>query len=267
MSRAVEFLYGTKLGRALLCAVQKSRADRLAAAFLRSPLSRPFIRPYARRHGIPLENGEKFKTFNGFFTRQRPVSFDPDPKHLISPCDGYLSAYAIERDSSFAIKGSRYRLCDLVMDSDYLYKNFYDGTCLIFRLTPADYHHYCYIDSGYQGKNHYIPGTLHSVEPIACEKFPVYTMNRRLWTLLATENFGPVIQIEVGALVVGGIVNENENRRFSKGDEMGHFELAGSTIVLLFQKDRLSLLPEFGAEEEARVKQGMWIGNSGDGFH
>ena len=134
---------------------------------------------------------------------------------------------------------------------------------MIFRLCASDYHHYCYIDDGYQGENHLIPGVLHSVQPIACETYPVFVLNRRCWTLMATRNFGPVVQTEIGALVVGGISNPRENRRFSKGQEKGHFELAGSTIVLLFQKDQIALRPELLeqlARGEVQVRQGEWIG-------
>lgn len=60
--------------------------------------------------------------------------------------------------------------------------------------------------------------------------------NRRMWTILDTVNFGKVAQIEIGALLVGGIVNDHENVMMRKGAEMGHFELIGSTIVLLFKK-------------------------------
>ena len=105
------------------------------------------------------------------------------------------------------------------------------------------------------------------MQPIACEKYPVYTLNRRSWTLLATEHFGPVVQTEIGALIVGGIFNEHQNTRFVKGMEKGHFELAGSTIVLLFQKDRIRLISglkkRLEGGVETRVLQGMWIGDAG----
>ena len=104
---------------------------------------------------------------------------------------------------------------------------------------------------------------LHSVQPIACETYPVYTLNRRYWSLLTTEHFGPVVQTEVGALIVGGIFNRLQNARFRKGMEKGHFELAGSTITLLFEKGRIrlreELLRQLETEGEVRVRQGMWI--------
>ena len=48
-SAAVRFLYGTGTGRAVLRLMQKGRADRLVVGFLKSPLSKPFIRWYAGR--------------------------------------------------------------------------------------------------------------------------------------------------------------------------------------------------------------------------
>lgn len=265
-SLPVRFLYRTLLGRALLQGILRTHADRLAVRFLSSPLSRPVAAWYAKRIGVPAEEAQGFPSFRAFFARTRPVmAFDPAPGHLISPCDGYLSVYPIQADSSFAIKGSRYRLKDLLQD-ETLSQSFHGGTCLIFRLCPSHYHHYGYIDDAYQGAHHFLPGVLHSVQPIACETYPVYTLNRRCWSLLTTDHFGPVVQVEVGALIVGGIHNEHQNVRVRKGAEKGHFELAGSTIVLLFQKDRLRLgttqllrpLPG----QEVPVTQGMYLGDA-----
>lgn len=260
----VHFLYGTAMGRLLLKGILATHADRLAVAFLCSRLSRPLIGPYARRNGIPLTETQKkdFRTYRDLFLRTRtPADFDSEPSHLISPCDGWLSAYPIREDSSFAIKDSHYSLHDLLQDAD-LAAHYTGGDCLVLRLCPSDYHHYCYIDDGFQGENHFIPGVLHSVQPIACEKYPVFFLNRRSWTLLHTNHFGPVVQTEIGALVVGGIVNLRENQPMHRGQEKGYFELAGSTITLLFQKDRIRLKPELLTaleRGEVQVRQGQWI--------
>ena len=49
-----------------------------------------------------------------------------------------------------------------------------------------------------------------------------------------TENFDKVIQVEVGAILVGKIVNlHHDNYKFKKGEEKGYFEFGGSTIVLI----------------------------------
>ena len=262
---SVRFLYSTFIGRLFLKLIMKTHADRLIVKYLRSPLSRPLISMYAKRHDIPLTKTEleSFRTYRDFFVRKRGhAAIDTSPDHLISPCDGWLSAYPVNENSSFAIKGSRYRVSDLLQD-DTLAKNYDGGLCLVFRLCASDYHHYCYIDNGYQGKNHYIPGVLHSVQPIACANYPVYTLNRRSWCLMTTENFGPVVQTEIGALIVGGISNNRENIRVIRGNEKGHFELAGSTIVLLFEPGRVRLLQRYETclteGREMRVYQGAWI--------
>ena len=264
---SVRFMYGTALGRVLLKLVQWSHVDKVAVWFLRSPLSKPFYIRFAGKNGIVLTEKDKqtFRTYRDFFLRQRDdLDIDMDPDHLISPCDGYLSVYPIDKDSVFSIKGSHYRVSDLMQDPEAA-KGFEGGTCLVFRLCASDYHHYCYIDDGHQGKNHLIPGVLHSVQPIACETYPVFTLNRRNWCLLETEHFGPVIQTEIGALIVGGIVNHREEGSFARGQEKGHFDLAGSTITLLFEPDRIELLPEIESalqkEEEVRVTLGMCVGS------
>lgn len=263
---SVQFLYGTVPGRLFLKVIMKLRLDRVAARFLWSPLSRPLIGWYIKRNGIVVTKAEKdsYRSFRDLFVRTRaPESIDITPEHLISPCDGWLSAYKINEYSQFSIKNSYYRIRDFLQD-EVLEQNYRNGICLVFRLCASDYHHYCYIDNGFQGKNHHIPGVLHSVQPIAAEKYPIYVLNKRCWCLLTTEHFGPVVQCEIGALVIGGIFNERENARFCKGTEKGHFELSGSTIVLLFEPGQIQLnhtiLEQLAMHEEVRVSQGQWIG-------
>lgn len=268
-SGSVRFLYGNRFGRFLLQCVLHSHVDRVAVAFLRSRFSRFMVKRYTARNHLPLTGEElgAFRSYQDFFVRQRPdKNLDGVPSNaLISPCDCCLSAYPVSADSVFAIKGGQYRLADLLEDPD-LAARFAGGTCLVFRLRPTDYHHYCYIDDGRQGANHFIPGALHSVQPAALAAYPVFTLNRRLWTTLETEHFGTVVQTAIGALIVGGIVNDRENAPCRRGEEMGHFELAGSTITLLFEPGRMALLPALAealtGEREAEVAQFQVIGTA-----
>ena len=75
---------------------------------------------------------------------------------------------------------------------------------------------------------------------------------------------GPVIQMEVGAVLVGKIVNYHENHRYLRGEEKGRFEYGGSTILLFFEKDRVRLHPQLflSGEQgrEVKVKMGQRIG-------
>jgi len=268
---SVAFLYTTTFGRCILWFLLHCNYSGLAAFLFRTRLSSLFIKSFAKKHGIDLTpwQGQKFKSFADFFIRKKDISFDGEADHLISPCDSWLSVYPVDENSIFAIKGSHYKVADLIAgDTENLAARFNGGLCLIFRLCPTDYHRYLYIDDGFQGKNHFIKGMLHSVQPICAEKYPIYTLNRRMWTPLDTAHFGKVIQTEIGALVVGGINNYYEDVPMKKGDEMGRFEFAGSTITMLFQKDKISLLPQIAEATrdgvEYKVSAGQQIGTS---FH
>ena len=264
-------LYGSAFGRLVLRLAVKLHSESWITRFLRSPRSRPFLLLYAKLHDVPLSRREllQYRSFRDFFARvSEPVEIDTTPGHLISPVDGALSACAITENSVFPIKGSRYRLSDLMTD-EKLMSNYIGGTCLIFRVSPADCHRFSYVDDGYQGRNHTIPGRFSLEQSGTRGKKSVLPLHRRSWCLMATEHFGPVVQAEIGALTLGSIVNNHENTRVLRGSEKGHFELAGSTVVLLLEKERVSLLPYLKAElergKEVQVKRGMWIANREDG--
>jgi len=242
-SRGQRFFYQSPFGRVLLSLLIRPALSRLAGRFLDSRLSCSLIPRFIRKNHISMEEVEprKFLSFNDFFTRQlkenaRPI--DSDPFALISPCDCRLSVFPIEKDSRFFIKGSHYTVSSLLQTKkwdEYLE----GGYCAIFRLTVSDYHRYCYFDSGTKGENVFLPGVLHTVNPISTQGIPIYQTNCREYSLLETEHFGPVIQMEVGALLVGRILNYHQEHRFSRGEEKGRFEFGGSTVVLLFPKGRI----------------------------
>lgn len=265
--KSVAFLYDTVFGRCLLKIIQKLRLDIPASAFLRSGASKVIISSYIKRNNIDMTSfeGQKFRSFQEFFSRRKDISVSGEVNSLISPCDGWLSVYRLGEDSVFNIKNSHYSLRDFLNDSELAsaYKN---GLCLVFRLCPSDYHRYCYIDDGIQSENHYIEGMLHSVQPVVHDRYPVFVLNRRSWCLLNTEHFGPVVQTEIGALIVGGIVNNKSSGSFRRGEEKGYFELSGSTIVLLFRSGTVCLPEEtektIDTGIEHKVSEGMRIGSS-----
>lgn len=265
-SKSVVFLCSSPFGRFLYNLTLFLQVPRIMGAFLRSPLSKFFIKGFVKKNNIDMSafTGVKFKSFNDFFTR-KDNSRKPElsPETLISPCDSALSVFNIEENSTFKIKGFDYTLKDF-FETDEFDKTFSGGNALIFRLAATDYHRYCYIDSGSLEKNHFLKGKLYSVQPVCCRTFKVYTKNRRSWTILHTQNFGDVAQVEVGAFSVGGIKNHHENYSFSKGEEKGYFDLHGSTIVMLFRKNTIKLDEEILAQtangKETIVKYGQPIG-------
>ena len=239
----VDVLYSSPMGRLALKGIMYSGILKPVGKFMHAGASKCLIKKFIKNNHIDMTEykGQTYDSFQAFFSRKREnASFCEEENTLISPCDGLLSVFPIHEDSRFYIKESIYKVSDLI-PNEKIAKHFHGGDCLIFRLRATDYHRYMYVDDALQGKNHYIEGLLHSVQPIACDTYPVYKQNRRVWTLLKTKHFKTIAQIEVGALLVGGIVNHHENKEVKKGQEMGYFDLAGSTIVLLLQKGAMEL--------------------------
>ena len=245
LNKSLSFLYKTRLGRTCLKVLVKPSVSKISGRFLSTKLSSKMIKRFVKKNQINLSEYEtrKFNSYNDFFTRKIAKgkrNIDVDKKAFISPCDSKLSVYKITKDSSFKIKDSYYTVSDL-LDGNEIYKDYMNGLCLIFRLSVDDYHRYCYIDNGTKSKNTFIQGELHTVQPIALEKYNIYKRNSREYTTLYTENFDEVIQIEVGALIVGKIVNLHEEYTFKKGEEKGMFEFGGSTIVLLVKENIVNI--------------------------
>ena len=242
---ALNFLYKTVPGRLLLKVLASRPVSRLCGRFLDSPCSAFLIQGFARRNGIVLADYETdgIRTFNQFFRRKikegrRP--FDMEPQHLPSPCDGLLSAWNIEEGTVIPVKQSRYTVRSLLQDEE-LAASFDGGVCLVFRLCVDNYHRYSYADSGKKGRNVFIPGVLHTVRPVALESLPVFSENCREYTTIESTCFGTIVQMEVGAMLVGRIVNAEGEGTAVRGKEKGFFEYGGSTIILLVGAGKLSL--------------------------
>ncbi|MBD5533651.1 MAG: phosphatidylserine decarboxylase [Lachnospiraceae bacterium] len=250
-SLTLRFLYRTAPGRLLLKLLIQPKVSGAAGRYLSSRASKWLVPYYIRKHEIDMKGVEipsgGFASFNDFFTRKRITAL---PKRaegdLLSPCDGWLSRVKIRDTTVFMIKATRFSLRDLLGDAK-LAEQFRDGEALIFRLTPADYHRYCYAADGQILSEKKIAGKLHCVRPIALRGIPVFAQNSREYQVIRTERFRTMVQMEIGALLVGKIKNHDRIRKLNNvqnvrsGEEKGYFEFGGSTILLLFQKDAIRL--------------------------
>jgi phosphatidylserine decarboxylase len=108
-------------------------------------------------------------------------------------------------------------------------------TLLLARLCPVDYHRYHYPDGGKTQKHYSIHGQYHSVNPTALRfKEDIFISNERRVSILETKNFGKLAFIEVGAVMVGKIVQtHDETKAFRRGQEKGYFLFGGSTVIVL----------------------------------
>ena len=242
--KLLSFLYTNILGRMLLKPLIQPQVSKLAGRYLSSAHSKWLIPKFIERNEIDMDIYEEcdYSSFNDFFTRKikpdcRPVPEDLDV--LISPCDCLATVYPIQENTTFSIKNTEYTLRSLLR-SPRLAKRFRGGYAYVLRLTVEDYHRYLYSVSGKQSKNYHIDGTFHTVNPIANDYLPIYKENTREYTVIRSKEFGDVLQMEVGALLVGKISNHKQSTVVTRGEEKGFFEYGGSTIVVLTQKGRVT---------------------------
>ncbi len=239
-NKTLLFLYNHFLGRVLLKIVMMRWVTKLCGWYMSSKLSKGRIPKFIEKNHIRMEDyqEEEYSSFNDFFIRKIKKEKRPMPKEenlFLAPADSRLTVYPIEEDSTFWIKNSCYTLEELLKDSK-LASSFQGGYCFVYRLCVDDYHRYSYIDSGTVVKEKKLKGVLHTVQPIAFQKYKVFVENTREYQVLKTKTFGTIVQMEVGALLVGKICNE-KGKEFSRGDEKGHFCFGGSTVIVLVPKD------------------------------
>ncbi len=265
----LRFLYRTVPGRMILKLLVRPGVSKAAGRFLASRASGWMVPYYIQKYKIDMsdikipEGG--FPSFNAFFTRTKKGEVCRKAENeLLSPCDGFLTPVGISKDTVLDIKHTQFSLEDLLKDRK-LAEKFYDGTALIFRLTPANYHRYCYAADGKIICGRKIRGKLHCVRPIAVRTLPVYTQNSREYQVTRTENFGLVLQMEVGALLVGKIKNHKkplQSRDVWAAEEKGYFEFGGSTIIVLLQKDAVCVDESLYERENEDGEIPVYMGES-----
>ncbi|WP_341266795.1 phosphatidylserine decarboxylase [Candidatus Phytoplasma fraxini] len=235
-------LHKSFLKRLFLRIVISKTVTFLFSIYLRSCLSKIHIKKVIRKNNMNLKlfTKQKFSSYNDFFIRQfKKISFCNDSSIFISPGEGRLMILPIQKNSIYSIKEVNYHLNDL-LQNDKLASMFTEGYLLIIRLTPLNYHRYIFIDDGFQKKENSvkIKGKLHIVNPIAFKYFNVWQENSREYNILETKNFGTIVQMEIGALLIGKI-NNHPITNFNKAQEKGFFSFGGSTIILFIQKNKV----------------------------
>ena len=271
----VDLFYGTPWGRRLtsrwLC---RPLLSRLYGRLQQQPISRIKIPGFVRQYGIDLSEfsipPHGFGSFNEFFTRRlRPGSrrITADPLSLSAVADSRLSAVVLEKNTLIDVKGMRWRLSQL-LGTDGLDTRYTNGLCLCFRLAPCDYHRFGYGDDGVQGTVYTCQGPLHSVNPLALRhKADILATNFRQWCLIRSAHFGTMVQVEVGAMMVGSIVqHQPRGGPVRKGAEKGYFQFGGSTVLLILEPGRIQvdadILHYSRRGIETRVRFGEVVGKT-----
>lgn len=268
--KLLAYLYTSTIGRMLLKPLVHPQVSKLAGRYLSSEHSTNMIEKFIQKNNIDMSSYEEteYTSFNDFFTRKikegkRPL---PDEKELlISPCDCKATVYKIHDNTTFSIKNTEYTLRSLLR-SPRLAKRFRGGYAFLLRLTVDDYHRYIYAASGKKSKNYHIDGSFHTVNPIANDYLPIYKENTREYTVLHTKEFGDIVQMEVGALLVGKISNHLKNGIVKRGEEKGFFEYGGSTVIVLTEKNKVipreDLVRNTERGYETKLLQGHTLGKA-----
>lgn len=213
-------------------------------------------RTYSRIFNISLiEHApvESYASLNKLFTRAltKPRELQGGEKTLVSPADCRITNTGIIKNGQILqIKGKSYSLSEL-LNSDEKAASLEGGVFANLYLSPRDYHRFHVPCDAKVLYALHIPGALYPVNDRALNNIDaLFAKNERV--ILSLEaSFGVFYMVFVGALNVGRIVinfdervktnaNKNfiseyhyENIHLKKGDEIGRFEM-GSSIAMLF---------------------------------
>ena len=212
------------------------------------PWTKGKIKPFVKSFQIDLQEcivpSGGYKNFHQFFTRklkQDARPFTQDTKSAIIPADGRYRFYPhLSSKEFFSIKNQKLNLTKLLQDKELndLYEN---GSCIIARLAPADYHRFHFPITGRVGAAKPIKGSLYSVHPFALRKdWSVLWKNKRTITQIESPIFGKVLFIAVGATNIGSIhqtfVPDSD---ILMGQEKGYFSFGASCLIILFRKNSI----------------------------
>jgi phosphatidylserine decarboxylase len=252
-------------------------ATRVRTPWFKNALVRGFLRLYSVDMGeAEQSNPFGYPSFNEFFTRALKAharAVDSSPNSIASPVDGTISeAGNIDGDALLQAKGRTYTLAQLLAGEKRA--NLFEGGCFAtIYLAPFNYHRIHMPLRGDLEETVYVPGRLFSVNGATAAHVPnLFARNERVLTLFDTA-FGQVALIMVGALNVGsmatvwaGDITPAARRvlttlpprpvSLDKGAELGRFNM-GSTVILLFQRNRAHLNPDVRAGLRVRVGESL----------
>jgi phosphatidylserine decarboxylase len=246
----LNFLYNNSLGVIFRKVIRLKFISELMGIYNNSSVSRFKIKSFIKKYNIDvsefLNPENSFKSFNDFFIRKlKPGyrAFEQDLGKLCSPADSKLFVVPnISEEIDFFVKNKKFNLKTFLKD-EKLAEKYKNGTMLIFRLSPPDYHRYHFPFKCVAKSTKIVNGIYESVNPIVYKSGvqPLYENERQL-VVLDNENFGKTLLISVGAMFVGKIIHTyTPNQEYNAGDEIGYFEFGGSTLVLLFEKDKVTI--------------------------
>ena len=268
--KALEFLYYNPFGKlALETVVKRKFLSDWYGKKMSKPESKEKIKSFIEEMEINMKDYkrpvEDYKNFNDFFYRElkdgaRIIDFDEDV--IISPADGKILAYEnIKEVDKFFVKGSEFTLEEFFNDKE-LARKYENGTLVIVRLAPADYHRFHFPVDGEISETKKIEGNYYSVSTHAIRtNFKIFCENKREFAILKTQKFGDIAMADIGATMVGSIVQTYVPNTFvRKGQEKGYFLFGGSTCILIFEKDKIQIDEDILENTKNKIETRIYMG-------
>jgi len=212
---------------------------------------KPFIKSFNLEDTLPemkQPDPTKYATFNEFFAREikeeaRPIAEPHDDLVVSSPADCRLTAYpTIDLATKYWIKGYGFTL-ERLLGSAELAQQFDQGSLVIARLAPQDYHRWHSPVSGTVQSVKEIAGAYYTVNPQAINEpgtLDVFCENRRsVMTIKRTSTGNTIALVAVGAMLVGSIKyvpGVEVGAEVHRGQCLGAFYYGGSTVIVLYPK-------------------------------
>ncbi|MBN2615338.1 MAG: phosphatidylserine decarboxylase [Bacteroidales bacterium] len=264
------WLYNNPLGELTLSALVKRKIiTEIYGTYMHSSWSAHKIDPFIRQYHIDTSQFvmNHFGSFNAFFIRKLKPGvrkIDTDKQVVIAPADSKCLVYPDIDSTDFLVKGMQFNVQSFLRN-DTLAKKYRNGSLLVFRLAPTDYHRYHFPLSGIVSPTHKISGFYYSVNPIALrEDSRIFLENKRQYQIIQSPVFGKVVMAEIGATMVGSMVSTHLGNTAVKGEEEGYFQFGGSTVVLLFEKGKIhidgDLIKNSKNHLETSVRMGEEVG-------
>lgn len=263
--RWMRLIYENPAGRATLPLLASRKAlSRVWGAYCRTAHSARGIPQFIERNNIDMTGcAGEYASFADFFSRERQDIVFPDgPGTFGSPCEGVALAYDnIDPGALIAAKGSTFSLPEL-LGSSALAGTYEGGSMLQIRLTPTNYHRMHFFDDGVVKATKLLDGNLFSVSPLAVARIArLYCRNKRAVILFASQNFGNVALVEVGATFVGSIVHCFEDgQRVRRGQQASYFLPGGSLVFAFFKRGAISLSPSLLGRSATGIETKTAIG-------
>jgi phosphatidylserine decarboxylase len=101
------------------------------------------------------------------------------------------------------------------------------------------------------------------VNPIAIRhKISTFLENKRIVSLLNSDQIGSFLMIEVGATSVGKVTQTAEaGRLYFKGEEKGFFSFGGSTIISIFPKNKINFSDDLRTQSADGIEVFAFMGD------